>query len=422
MALRVPATLSGAVPMTMGMQRRVSGWRPFATAPRTLYRLRDGHGDGREGDDMHEEILATGAEPAAPQAHVLPTTYPERPFEFRGSGGEYFRIWIVNLALSIVTLGIYSAWASVRTRRYFYANTWLAGSPFEYSAKPLPILRGRLIAAAMFACYVFASRTSPRLQLLTAALIAIVMPWLIVRGLAFRARYSAWRGLPFRFETDTPGAYLWYLLSYLMIPFTMGLAYPYIKARQQDWTVRHHRYGDAGFSFKADMPDYYMVFFATLGIGFLWILGVALIAVFGVALIDVASGSANGVKMHPIAMVVVVYVAYLPAYLGVYAYSRSRMLNLLYNNSELAGGHRLQSTLGYSAMFWIYLSNAVAIIFTLGMAVPWAKVRMVRYRTSHLVLQPAGDLDVFVAETTAQTDVSAVGAEMDSLFSIDIGL
>lgn len=376
----------------------------------------------RDGGSMHEETLAIGTEPAASPAHVLPTTRPEQPFEFRGSAGEYFRIWIVNLALSIITLGIYSAWASVRTRRYFYANTWLAGSPFEYSAKPLPILRGRLIAAAMFACYIFASRTSPKLQLLAAALIAIAMPWLIVRGLAFRARYSAWRGLPFRFEPDTPGAYRWYLAMYLLILPTFGLIYPYIKARQQQWTVQHHRYGNAGFDFKGDVSDYYLVFFATIGIGILWLLGVGLIAVLGAAEINAISGSANGVKLHPIAMLVVVYLAYIPAYLGIYAYSRSRMLNLLYGNSELAGGHRLRSNLGYWAMLWIYLGNTFAIIVTLGMAVPWAKVRMARYRTAHLVLQPAGDLDAFVAETTAQTDLSAVGAEMDGFFSIDIGL
>ncbi|MED5348372.1 MAG: DUF898 family protein, partial [Pseudomonadota bacterium] len=41
-------------------------------------------------------------------------------FQFHGEGGEFFRIWIVNLVLSIVTLGIYSAWAKVRTKRYFY--------------------------------------------------------------------------------------------------------------------------------------------------------------------------------------------------------------------------------------------------------------------------------------------------------------
>src|SRR5690242_11019356 len=207
---------------------------------------------------MHEEILATGAEPAAPQAHVLPTTYPERPFEFRGSGGEYFRIWIVNFALSIVTLGIYSAWASVRTRRYFYANTWLAGSPFEYSAQPLPILRGRLIAALAFACYILASRISPWLQLAAAGAIALVMPWLLVRGLAFRARYSSWRGLPFRFEPDFKGAYGWFLAAYLLMLPTLGFIYPWIKARQQEWTVQNHRYGNAAFDFHGDVGDYYL--------------------------------------------------------------------------------------------------------------------------------------------------------------------
>lgn len=370
---------------------------------------------------MHEEALATGAEPAAPQAHVLPTTYPERPFEFRGSAGEYFRIWIVNLALSIVTLGIYSAWASVRTRRYFYANTWLAGSPFEYSARPLPILRGRLIAALMFLCYVFAGRTSPRLQLLAAALIAIVMPWLIVRGLAFRARYSAWRGLPFRFEPDTPGAYRWYLAMYLLIPLTLGLIYPYIKAKQQQWTVQHHRYGNAEFDFKADLTDYYMVFWATIGLALAWAFAAAMALLVAMGIVHALLGP-FATHQHPIVVVAVGYLIYVPMYLGIYAYSRSRMLNLLYNNAGLAGGHRLRSNLSYVAMLGIYLSNTCAIIFTLGMAVPWAKVRMVRYRTAHLVLQPAGDLDAFVAETTAQTDVSALGAEMDGLFSIDIGL
>ena len=37
------------------------------------------------------------------------------PIEFTGSGGEYFRVWIVNVLLSIVTLGLYTPWARRRT-------------------------------------------------------------------------------------------------------------------------------------------------------------------------------------------------------------------------------------------------------------------------------------------------------------------
>src|SRR5712671_5429231 len=72
------------------------------------------------------------------------------PVEFSATGWEYFRIWIVNLALTIVTLGIYSAWATVRKRRYFYGHTRIDGEGFEYRANPIAILKGRLIAFVLF--------------------------------------------------------------------------------------------------------------------------------------------------------------------------------------------------------------------------------------------------------------------------------
>ena len=75
------------------------------------------------------------------------------PFKFHGKSGEYFRIWIVNVVLSILTLGIYSAWAKVRNKRYFYSNTELDGSTFEYLANPIAILKGRLLALGVFAVY-----------------------------------------------------------------------------------------------------------------------------------------------------------------------------------------------------------------------------------------------------------------------------
>jgi Zn-dependent protease with chaperone function len=73
------------------------------------------------------------------------------PFEFRATGAEYLRIWIVNLLLTIVTVGIYSAWAKVRRLRYFYGSTALDGASFEYHGKPLAILKGRLITVGVSA-------------------------------------------------------------------------------------------------------------------------------------------------------------------------------------------------------------------------------------------------------------------------------
>lgn len=65
---------------------------------------------------------------------------------FTGSSKEYFRIWVVNMLLSIITLGTYSAWATVRNRRYLYGNVELDGSRFDFHGQPLAILRGRILA------------------------------------------------------------------------------------------------------------------------------------------------------------------------------------------------------------------------------------------------------------------------------------
>lgn len=49
------------------------------------------------------------------------------PFRFTGTGSEYFRIWIVNWLLTLLTLGIYSAWAKVRRIQFFTATpSWRA--------------------------------------------------------------------------------------------------------------------------------------------------------------------------------------------------------------------------------------------------------------------------------------------------------
>ena len=54
--------------------------------------------------------------------------------EFGGTAKGYFGIWIVNLILSIITLGIYSAWAKVRRQTYFKSHTELFGASFGYHA------------------------------------------------------------------------------------------------------------------------------------------------------------------------------------------------------------------------------------------------------------------------------------------------
>ena len=98
------------------------------------------------------------------------------PFEFRGNGGEYFKIWIVNVLLTLITLGIYSAWATVRNNRYFYSNTFVDDVSFDYLAKPLQILKGRIIAVVLFALIVGVVTISPTIGALVYFKFALAAP------------------------------------------------------------------------------------------------------------------------------------------------------------------------------------------------------------------------------------------------------
>lgn len=338
----------------------------------------------------------------------------ERRFEFSGDAREYFRIWIVNLALSIVTLGIFSAWAKVRSERYFYGNTRVAGEPFEYLAKPWPILKGRIIAVTLFAAYILAAQLSWKLQLATALVIAIATPWLIVRGCAFRARYSAWRGINFRFEPSYGRAYVVYLLLGIPVVLSLGFMYPYMKWMQKTFLVEHHRYGGVPFGFRATAGQFYPPYLIAWGVT----TGIVFTLAFGVGMLTVLMVGQRG-DAPPEWFLYAYLVPFYGSYFAVWAFLAAALANLSWNHTDL-GPHGFRSTLKGSKLLSIYAGNTVAILASAGFLIPWARIRLARYRAESLALLAAGDLDDFRAESRA--DVDATAAEMDGLFDIDIGL
>ncbi|MFZ3120918.1 MAG: DUF898 family protein, partial [Variovorax sp.] len=133
---------------------------------------------------------------------------PERhPIGFTASGSEYFRIWIVNLLLIVVTLGLYLPWARVRKLRYFHANTWVDGDALGFHGEPAKMLRGTLIAAAFLIVYSVGSHFSGWAALLAALAFIGLWPALFRASMRFRLANTSWRGLRFRFTGDTAGAY-----------------------------------------------------------------------------------------------------------------------------------------------------------------------------------------------------------------------
>ncbi|MEZ4632757.1 MAG: DUF898 family protein [Deinococcales bacterium] len=142
--------------------------------------------------------------------------------EFRGSSPEFFRIWIINWLLTILTLGIYFAWAKVRTRRYFYANTFLDHHPFEYHAKPIPILKGHILIAILAAIYYGIVWFMPSLSILVVLIGMIFAPYVIYKSLRFKANYSSYRHIPFKFTGTLGQSYHVNFWIYFLVPISLG--------------------------------------------------------------------------------------------------------------------------------------------------------------------------------------------------------
>ncbi len=331
---------------------------------------------------------------------VVASPSPVQPFSFLGNGNEYFRIWIVNILLTIVTLGIYSAWAKVRNAQYFYGHTEMTGSRFGYHAKPLTILKGRIIAVILFVIYTALQNLFPAGALVMMALLIIALPWIAIRSLRFNRRMSAWRNIRFGFDGTIWPAIQVFILWPLVGIISLGILMPYAMYKQNEFIVNNTRYGTSRFTLEPCGKEFFMIF-----VGAFVIMLLAGLVGWGLALV-----------LPPLSLLV-----YFAAYLYMFVFISVRSANLIFNNSILnAGQFCFDSSWTDGSYMKVLLINSLFTLLTLGFYYPWAMVRVANYKAEHLSLIAHEDLDSFVARE--EEHVSALGEEMGDVFDMEIGL
>lgn len=353
-----------------------------------------------------------------------PAQIVHAPFTFTGRGGEYFRIWIVNLALTILTLGIYSAWAKVRRLQYFYRNTSLAGASFDYHGQPLAILKGRIIGVALLAAYHFSTGINNVLTLAAVLVLFSVLPWLVQRSMCFRLYNTSYRGLRFHFTGSLGGAYkaflAWPLAGYL----TAGLLFPLAHQRMKAYQHGSSKFGTTGFAFHAGAKPFYGIY---LKLGLMMILFLVLAVVL---LVLMMKGGADFLLhmdkpyhdkkeewTHMGLLILTVMGFYMLALVFIGPWFNARMQNLVWNATTL-GPHGFVSNVRARDLLAIYLTNFLGILLTFGLFKPFADIRLARYRLRHMALRAEGELDDFLADQAQR--ISATGEETADVFDFDI--
>lgn len=148
--------------------------------------------------------------------------------KFTGSGPEYFRVWLVNLLLMLVTLGIYTPWARKRTAEYFFGHSVVARSPLEFTAETRRMVIGFFIFLGLYTLFNWATESTNMLIVgLALFAAAVAIPFLWGSSRRFRVTATRWRGLRLRFGTNWKEIYwaswpvflialLWFLIYALM--------------------------------------------------------------------------------------------------------------------------------------------------------------------------------------------------------------
>lgn len=374
-------------------------------------------------------MYAPDAGPAT-QYDEHPAEAPPLAFEFLGSGAEYFRIWIVNLLLTVATLGIYSAWAKTRRLQYFYRNTRLAGASFDFIGAPKAILRGRVLAVTVAVAYHYAFGFSLPAGVITVGLLLAGIPFMMRAALRFRLSNMTYRGLPFGFDGGIKEAYLVYLVpvAIFVLPgallalrpdkpysgalFLLYLCWPLLHGAMKAYQHKHLMAGDRHVIFPLTTTDLAKPYLRA----FLYGLGV-LVAIVIAALLSVwlARGSPGIVAWLPLLIGAVL------AYIGMLLagpYILVRMNNLAWSATGFPG-IRIVSALRVGPYLRLQVANVLLTLITLGLYRPFAVVRTWRYRAAHIHVEAPDGFEQAVM-TAKRRPVTAAGDGIADFFGVDL--
>jgi uncharacterized membrane protein YjgN (DUF898 family) len=345
--------------------------------------------------------------------------------EFRGNAGEYFGIWIVNILLTIITFGIYSAWAKVRRLRYFRGNTFLAGYSFDYHAKGKQIFLGRVIVFIVLMIINVISTVAPIAAIITPFLFLAAFPFLIVRSLMFNARVTSYRNIRFDFQGKTWGAFTSIVLGGAVAAISLGILAPLASRWSSRYILNNLRYGDRPFSTDPKVGALYR---AIVPPAVIFVIGFGILAAiawlvawpwFVQFVNENNDGSEQQMMIFGLILIYAVVIPIILLYVVAGIVYRVAVRNVVFNATLFDNTHPLYSDLSRLTYFWIVISNTVVTILTLGLMRPWAAVREARYLVEHTAILPQGDIGAIMASIEASG--SAISAEYMDMEGFDFG-
>lgn len=303
---------------------------------------------------------------------------------FFGEGSRYVGIVIVNVVLTILTLGIYYPWAKAKIRQYLWNETELDGSRFVFHGTGKEMFRGFIIAYALvFMLWLFmmigANFGFAGLAIAIFYLgLMILVPFALFGGWRYRVSRTSWRGIYMSFDGEFKPFLKLYFKNLLLTTITFGIYFAWMRCNIQKYLFSHTKFGHLRLDFHGEGGEF-----------------------FGINIVGY-------ILMYPTLFL------YVPAWL------RQRF-NFTINNTSLTDGEYRQkfvSNLTAGETYNVLLTNFLLLVVTLGLAFPWTMMRSMRMYFNSIDLPEIFNLDELIQEADPYTD--ATGDDLMDIF--DIGL
>lgn len=307
--------------------------------------------------------------------------------KFYGEGSKILGIVVVNLVLTILTLGLYYPWARAKMLQYTYGETEFSGSRFAFHGTGKEMFKGFIKAIAIIGALViiyqlgiFSKNTS--LTVLTSIIyfvgILVLIPIAIHGGLRYRMSRTSWRGIHFGYRGNLRELFEICIKGTLFTVVTLGIYGSWFSINVRRYLAEHVRLGNCQFSYEGDGADYF------------------------------------GLNFKGILLTILT--------LGIYSFWYARDLNhYFFNHLKMIQNDNqstFRSNLTAGDIFITGLVNYFLVVFTLGIGTPWAIIRQMRMVLNNVELE--GIFDPDNVEQTEENYNDATGEDM--LDMLDIGL
>lgn len=349
--------------------------------------------------------------------------------KFHGSGFGYFKIHIVNLVLTILTLGIYSGWAIVRSKRYFYSNTEISGARFSYQGSGGSILISWLFFIFLYVGFILTVKNQNNtLLIVMVAVFVLFFPYLLMQGVRYQAMVTSLNGIRFNYvvkgnvlkgwwaiygcglvlisllvgacilvsqiaSLSTVGFVFFTILALVAFAIIQGVSY----AVFINFHINNMQFGNRKFITSISKMKCVKICMVTflIAMPFLFAAYKVISPVFmQLIMLNMHIASSSQIDSADLTRAILIgYGFYIVAIITAFSYAHSAMCRYCYQVTKLDGGIGFRSTLTFIGCLWLVVSNLVLIVCTLGLGYPWAQVRAVRYTAKNTWIE--GDLEAF---------------------------